>query len=66
MKDYFKRLFRRATPKEVAARELAEAELAKMQAQTAAEFAQSVVSYNDARIKRLKKVLAEQSQEGEQ
>ena len=38
MKDYFKRLFRRATPKEVAARELAEAELAKMAIDTLDDY----------------------------
>lgn len=54
-----KRAFRRLTPLEVAARELAEAELSKLQAQSAAEYAQSVVTYNDARIKRLRKLLAD-------
>lgn len=39
---------------QTATNELAEAEHERLLAQTAVEFAQSVVSYNDARIKRLK------------
>lgn len=54
-----KKLFRRLTPCEVAARELALAELDRLNAQSAVEYAQSVVAYNDARIKRLRKLLAE-------
>jgi len=53
-----KRAFRKLTPAEVAAIELADAELAKLQAQTAMEFAASVVDYNSTRIKRLKTFLA--------
>lgn len=62
MKDTLKRLFRKLTPVEVAARELAEAERSKLQAQSAKEYAASVEAYNDNRIKRLKKVLAEVEQ----
>ena len=54
----FRRVFRRITPAEVAARELAEAELSMLQAQTAREYAESVMSYNQARITRLRKYLA--------
>jgi hypothetical protein len=54
----FKRVFRRITPAEVAAKELACAELEMLEAQTAREFADSVISYNDCRIKRLRKFLA--------
>ena len=53
-----RRAFRRITPAEVAARELAEAELSMLQAQTAREYAESVMSYNQARITRLRKYLA--------
>ena len=53
-----RQLFRRITPAEVAAKELAEAELAMLEAQTGREYAESVISYNDARIKRLRKFLA--------
>ena len=58
MIDAFRRAFRRITPAEVAARELAEAELSMLQAQTAREYAESVMSYNQARITRLRKYLA--------
>ena len=54
----FRRALRRITPAEVAARELAEAELSMLQAQTAREYAESVMSYNQARITRLRKYLA--------
>jgi hypothetical protein len=55
----FKRLTRRLTPVEMAAAELAEAELHRLEAQSAVEYASSVVSYEDARIKRLRKFLAD-------
>ena len=58
MIDAFRRAFRRITPAEVAARELAEAELSMLQAQTAREYAESVMIYNQARITRLRKYLA--------
>jgi hypothetical protein len=53
-----KRIFRRLTPAEVAARELAEAELAVLQARTAHEYAASVITYQETRIKRLRTFLA--------
>ncbi len=55
----FKRLTRRLTPAEMAAAELADAELHRLEAQSAVEYASSVVSYEDARIKRLRKFLAD-------
>ena len=54
-----KRLTRRLTPAEMAAAELADAELHRLEAQSAVEYASSVVSYEDARIKRLRKFLAD-------
>ena len=51
--------FRRQSPVEVAAAELAEAELNRLRAHTAVEYAMSVVAYEDARIKRLRKFLAD-------
>ena len=54
-----KRIFRKLTPAEMAATELAEAELHRLEAHTAMEYASSVVSYEDARIKRLKKFLSD-------
>jgi len=53
----FRRVFRRITPAEVAAKELADAELSMLEAQTAKEYAESVMAYNDARIRRLRKFL---------
>jgi hypothetical protein len=55
----FKRITLRLTPVEMAATELAEAELHKLEAHSAVEYATSVVSYEDARIKRLRKFLAD-------
>ena len=55
----FKRMTRRLTPVEMAATELAEAELHRLEAHSAVEYANSVVSYEDARIKRLRKFLAD-------
>lgn len=50
-----KRVFRKLTPLEVATNELVEAELSKLEAQSAKEYAQSIEEYNAARIKRLRK-----------
>lgn len=46
-------IFKKPTPIEVAHRELAEAEHAKLAAQSAAEYAESMVRYNQQRIARL-------------
>jgi hypothetical protein len=54
-----KRIIRRLTPVEMAAAELADAELHRLEAHTAMEYASSVVSYEDARIKRLRKFLSD-------
>ena len=54
-----KRIIRRLTPVKMAAAELADAELHRLEAQSAVEYANSVVSYEDARIKRLRKFLAD-------
>lgn len=48
-------LFKQPTPLQVIATELAQAHLSKLEAETAAEYAQSVVSYNVSRIDRLNK-----------
>jgi len=52
-----KNYFRRPTPLEVIAAELANAQLAKLEAETAVDYAVSVVRYNDTRIARLTKHL---------
>jgi len=45
--------FKRPTPLEVIAAELAHAHLEKLEAETAVEYAQSIVDYNVNRIARL-------------
>lgn len=51
--DMLKRVFRQLTPLELIVRELAQAHLAKLEAETAVDYAQSVVSYHKVRIERL-------------
>jgi hypothetical protein len=55
--DFFKKPFSKPTPLEIIAAELAEAHMEKLSAETAVEYAQSIVDYNLARIKRLNKHL---------
>lgn len=54
----FKRVLRRLTPIELAARELVEAELALLEAQTGVDYAVSLVGYNAKRVERLRKYIA--------
>jgi len=61
--DLFKEKFREPTPLEVVTRELAEATLEKLEAETAVDWAQSVVSYNRVRIERLNEYIATYSGE---
>jgi len=51
--------FRKPSPLEVIATELAHAHLEKLEAETAVEYAQSVVDYNVTRIERLNKRMEE-------
>jgi hypothetical protein len=51
--------FRKPSPLEVIATELADAHLSKLEAETACEYAQSIVDYNVNRIARLNKRLDE-------
>jgi hypothetical protein len=53
MLNLIKTYFRRPTPLEMISRELAIAHLCKLEAETAVDYAVSVVRYNDTRIKRL-------------
>jgi len=48
-----KQLFRQRTPLEMITKELAFAHLEKLDAETAVDYAQSIVDYNTARINRL-------------
>ena len=52
-----KQLFQRITASDAIVAELAEAEMALLKAETGVEYAQSLVDYNTARIKRLKAYL---------
>jgi len=51
--DLIKEPFKRPTPLEMIAAELSDAHLQKLEAETACEYAQSIVDYNMARIERL-------------
>lgn len=53
MINYIKEKFRQPTPLEVVSKELAQAHLRKLEAETAVDYARSIVAYNEARIKRL-------------
>ena len=52
-----KQLFSPPSAKELAARELANAERSLLEAQTAAEYARSMVAYHTERIERLRAYL---------
>ena len=51
--DLMKEPFKRPTPLEMIAAELSDAHLQKLEAETACEYAQSIVDYNINRIERL-------------
>jgi len=54
-----KRLLATPTPLEMAARELVQAQRAKLEAESACDYASSMVMYNDERIERLARRLNE-------
>lgn len=58
-----RKMFGKLTSLQVAAAELAEAELSLLAAETGVEYASSLVTYNKNRIKRLKTHLAMVSKE---
>jgi hypothetical protein len=51
--EMLKEPFKKPSPLEVIATELADAHLSKLEAETACEYAQSIVDYNVVRITRL-------------
>ena len=59
LRELLKEPFKKPSPLEVIAAELAEAHLAKLQAETGVEYAQSIVDYNLNRIERLNKRMEE-------
>lgn len=59
LRELLKDPFRKPSPLEMIASELAEAHLAKLEAETAVEYTQSIVDYNVTRITRLNSRLDE-------
>ena len=51
--EFLKQQWRDPTPLEMISRELADAHIEQLQAETAVEYAQSIVNYNKTRILRL-------------
>jgi hypothetical protein len=58
-----KRLLATPTPLEMAARELVQAQRAKLEAESALDYASSMVIYNDERIERLVRRLNEMKEQ---
>ena len=61
MITYIRRILTGPSAEELAARELAQARRALLEAQTGEEYARSQVIYNQARIARLRAYLADQA-----
>lgn len=61
--NFFKDSMRARTLHEILAKELREAYLSKLNAETAQEYAQSIVSYNEARIVRINKRILDLGEE---
>jgi len=62
---YFKETLRARTLQEIISKELREAQLNKLEAESGVEYAKSVVAYNEQRIVRLQKRLTEHPTEGD-
>jgi hypothetical protein len=62
---YLKELTKPKTINEIIAKELREAHLKKLEAESAVEYARSIVQYNEQRIKRLEHRLTEHTSEGD-
>jgi hypothetical protein len=63
MIDFIRDYLRQPTHMEMVNKELEEAKLEKLEAETAVEYAQSIVQYNTKRIDRLNTYIAEQGKE---
>jgi len=61
--EWLKSYWRTPTPLEMIAKELATAHLCKLEAETAVDYAVSVVRYNDTRIKRLEQHINQHTKE---
>jgi hypothetical protein len=64
MVELYKRLRRPVSLLEITKEELREAQLEKLKAESAADYATSVVAYNEARIERLKARIEEFKESG--
>jgi uncharacterized protein YaaN involved in tellurite resistance len=64
MVELYKRLRRPVSLLEITKEELRMAQLEKLKAETAADYANSVVAYNEARIERLNERIAEYKRDG--
>jgi hypothetical protein len=62
---FIKELMKPKTINEIIAKELREAHIKKLEAESAVEYAASIVQYNQERIKRLEKRLTEHTSEGD-
>ena len=62
---FLKDLFRPRTIREIIAKEIKEAHLRKLEAESAAEYARSLAQYNEQRVIRLQKRLTEHTEEGD-
>ena len=62
---FIKELMKPKTINEIIAKELREAHIKKLEAESAVEYAASIVQYNQERIRRLDKRLTEHTQEGD-
>ena len=61
IKQWIAQAMRKLTPIEMATIELVEAQRSQFEAESAVEYAQSVVTYNRARIARLRAYLARET-----
>lgn len=62
---YIKDLFRPRTIREIIAKEIKEAHLRKLEAESATEYARALAVYNEQRIARLQKRLTEHTEESD-
>ena len=62
---FIKELMKPKTINEIIAKELREAHIKKLEAESAVEYAASIVQYNQERIRRLDKRLTEHTTEGD-
>lgn len=63
MLEFIREYVRQPTHIELVNKELEEAKVEKLEAETAVEYAQSIVQYNTKRIDRLNTYIAEQTKE---